>query len=82
MRGQRGHPVRLAWHEGQAVARADQEARALEGLRVFPAHEGFVIRIDSEEMLVTAVNSNTLTVTREASGRLAMDFPARPPAAI
>jgi len=38
---------------------------------VFPAHEGFVIRIDSEDMLVTGVNANTLTVTRGFNGTAA-----------
>ena len=38
---------------------------------VFPAHEGFVIRIDSEDMLVTAVSTNTLTVIRGFNGTTA-----------
>ncbi len=50
---------------------AAQTTLTVSNASVFPAHEGFVIRIGSEDMLVTAVNSNTLTVTRAFNGTTA-----------
>ncbi|MBI1312843.1 hypothetical protein GC176_16260 [bacterium] len=50
---------------------ATQTTLTVSDATVFPAHEGFVIRVNSEDMLVTAVNSNTLTVTRGFNGTAA-----------
>ncbi|MHC4875350.1 MAG: choice-of-anchor Q domain-containing protein [Planctomycetota bacterium] len=50
---------------------AGQTTLTVSDASVFPAHEGFVIQIDTEDMLVTAVNGNTLSVTRGFNGTTA-----------
>jgi Ca2+-binding RTX toxin-like protein len=50
---------------------AGQTTLTVSDASVFPMHEGFVIRIDTEDMLVTGVNANTLTVTRGFNGTTA-----------